>query len=218
MFLQRLKVHRHILVNHFHNLYNNCYTTTKHWEISFITSPQETSSKYILGRTWHSGRAMYPSPCRIKVRFADLILPSPSPPSRKAKFKENKTKESRQVREMILGKLPKYIFLNKDEIFLNKDEIFLDKDHIFWGQFRADIDQIFCGCQWLSLVVNGCHWSPMVVAGCRWFSLVVIGCGWLLLIVGLMCLSIVCLNVSLMSILKGGYRKIFLFFHKSRWA
>ena len=44
---------------------------------------------------------------------------------------ENKTKESRQVREMILGKLPKYIFLNKDEIFLNKNEIFLNRDQIF---------------------------------------------------------------------------------------
>ena len=43
----------------------------------------------------------------------------------------NKTKESRQVREMILGKLPKYIFLNKDEIFLNKDQIFLNRDKIF---------------------------------------------------------------------------------------
>ena len=36
----------------------------------------------------------------------------------------------RQVREMILGKLPKYIFLNKDEIFLNKDKIFLNKENI----------------------------------------------------------------------------------------
>ena len=42
----------------------------------------------------------------------------------------NKTKESRQVCEMILGKLPKYIFLNKDEIFLNKDQIFLNRDQI----------------------------------------------------------------------------------------
>ena len=37
----------------------------------------------------------------------------------------NKTKESRQVREVILGKLPKYIFLNKDQILFNKDKIYL---------------------------------------------------------------------------------------------
>ena len=50
----------------------------------------------------------------------------------------NKTKESRQVREMILGKLPKYIFLNKDEIFLNRDQILLNKDKIYLNK-----DQIF---------------------------------------------------------------------------
>ena len=51
---------------------------------------------------------------------------------------KKKTKESRQVREMILGKLPKYIFLNKDEIYLNKDQIFLNKNEIFLNR-----DKIF---------------------------------------------------------------------------
>ena len=57
----------------------------------------------------------------------------------------NKTKESRQVREMILGKLPKYIFLNKDEIFLNKDQIFLNRDQILLNKDKIYLnkDQIF---------------------------------------------------------------------------
>ena len=57
----------------------------------------------------------------------------------------NKTKESRQVREMILDKLPKYIFLNKDEIFLNKDQIFLNRDQILLNKDKIYLnkDQIF---------------------------------------------------------------------------
>ena len=57
----------------------------------------------------------------------------------------NKTKESRQVREMILGKLPKYIFLNRDQILLNKDKIYLNKDQIFLNNNKIFLnrDQIF---------------------------------------------------------------------------
>ena len=57
----------------------------------------------------------------------------------------NKTKESIQVRKMILGKLPKYIFLNKDEIFLNKDQIFLNRDQILLNKDKIYLnkDQIF---------------------------------------------------------------------------
>ena len=70
----------------------------------------------------------------------------------------NKTKESRQVREMILGKLPKYIFLNKDEIFLNRDQILLNKDKIYLNkdQIFLNKNKIFLNRDQIFLVPSDC--------------------------------------------------------------
>ena len=67
---------------------------------------------------------------------------------------ENKTKESRQVRKMILGKLHKYIFLNKDEIFLNKDQVFLNRDQILLNK-----DKIYLNKDQMFLNKNEIFWN-----------------------------------------------------------
>ena len=71
VFLQGFKVHRHILVNHFHNLQTNIQEMDDGWYSNFWIymrdSPRERFSKCILGRMLHLGRAVYRSPWRMKV-------------------------------------------------------------------------------------------------------------------------------------------------------